>query len=257
VEIYHDTLVGVGEMSLKGLVHHATGIDPRAMRFFFMQNPMHGDDRTVSSYGVGHDAIVALRLATVSVPNLRPSQRANPYATPADRSLGRPERWLEDKAAGLKTRKESILSDEVTLVQKWMSLPATAHSSPLERAADIRQASELVYIKDFSQGSYEDGRGGGGARPWDGLSALRESIAKIPSLHERKAGAAKLVRTMKQSIRVMANEPVPTDDIFAEWQRVHLERRQRNGKPYRVEGVWNRVSPGARSVLPGGEGSKF
>merc|ERR1719331_2346306 len=70
VECFNDTLVGLGPTSLKGLVQQATGIDPRAMRLFFMQCPMNADDRTVSSYGIGNNAMVALRMATISEPNL-------------------------------------------------------------------------------------------------------------------------------------------------------------------------------------------
>jgi hypothetical protein len=177
VECYYDTLVGLGPTSLKGLVQQATGLDPRAMRFYFMQCPMNADDRTVSSYGVGNDAIVALRMAYVSEPNLRPSVRTNWYTSLESRRNDRPEKWLERKACTLKDPKDAILSDGVTLVQKWTSIPANQHSSPLERASDLRQASDLIYMKDFSRGSYEE-NAGGGARPWDGLSAVRCLLLK-------------------------------------------------------------------------------
>ena len=107
---------------------------------------MHTDDRTVSSYGIGNNAIVALRMANVSEPDLRPSLRQTLLTVgPSRRQTllnSRPEKWLEDKAAGLKSAKDSILSDEVKLVQKWSTLPAGIHNSPLERLHDNRQASE-------------------------------------------------------------------------------------------------------------------
>ena len=92
---------------------------------------MHTDDRTVSSYGIGNNAIVALRMANVSEPDLRPSLRQTLLTVgPSRRQTflnSRPEKWLEDKAAGLKSAKDSILSDEVKLVQKWSTLPAGTH----------------------------------------------------------------------------------------------------------------------------------
>lgn len=253
VECYNDTLVGGGPTSLKGLVEGATGLDPRAMRFYFLKCPMHTDDRTVSSYGIGNNAIVALRMANVSEPDLRPSLRQTLLTVgPSRRQTllnSRPEKWLEDKAAGLKSAKDSILSDEVKLVQKWSTLPAGIHNSPLERMHDNRQASELIYMKDFSHVDT-----GGGQRPYDGLTFVRENIAKTPKLLERKAGAASGLRTLEQSIRVMANMEVPKQDVFKGWRQVRLEREHAGGKQIRAgSAVWNRISPGARNVLPGGD----